>query len=133
LNEGENPKMENSAPVLFKKNEKGTWRILGKKPQGTKSHELMILDPCNSLDFTKLVWPILEQLKMRPIFYIQSTLNYGSHFWKLQKCSEVLKTLGNANKMAMPSLGIRGVHLQMEQNFKHLYSKCGTPKSFFKN
>jgi len=75
----------------------------------------MILDPCNSLDFTKLVWPILEQLKMWPIFYIQPTLNYGPHFWKLQKCIDVFKTLGNANEMAMPSLRLRGVEMQLEQ------------------
>ena len=75
----------------------------------------MLVNPCNILDFSKLVWPILEQIKIWGIFEIQATLNYGPHFWKLQKCSEVFKTLGNANEMAMPSLGFRGAQLQMEQ------------------
>ena len=75
----------------------------------------MIVDPCNIMEFTKLVWPILEQLKMWPIFDIQSTLNYGPHFWKLQKCREVFKTLGNAIEKARPSLGSRGVEMQMDK------------------
>ena len=79
----------------------------------------MIIGPCNFLDFTKLVWPILEQLKMWPIFDIQSTLNYGPHFWKLQKSRGVFKTLGNANEMAMPSLRFRGDQKQMEQFTQH--------------
>ena len=92
---------------------------MGKKTQGTRSHELMILVPCNFLDFTKLACPILEQLKMWPIFDIQITLNYGPHFWKLQKCIEVFKTLGKANEMVMPSLRFTGAQMQMEQCTQH--------------
>ena len=79
----------------------------------------MIVAPCNILDFTKLVWPILEQLKMWATFEIQNTLNCGPHFYKLQKWDRVFKTLGIANELHMPSLGLRGVHLQMEQIFNH--------------
>ena len=56
---------------------------------------------------------------MWAIFDIQSTLNYGPHFWKLQKCSEVFKTLGTANEMTMPSLRSRGDEIQIEQFPQH--------------
>ena len=69
--------------------------------------------PCNIPQFTKLVWPILEQLKCGTIFEIQTTLNYGPHFWELEKWDKVLKTLGNGKEMAMPTLGSRGAQLQM--------------------
>ena len=55
--------------------------------------------PYNIPQFTKLVWPILEQLKCGAIFEIQITLNYGPHFWRLQKWSEVFKTLEKAKEM----------------------------------
>ena len=50
-----NPQNENSAYFLFKINRKGAWGISGKNPQGAKFHELKNIDPCISLDFTKLV------------------------------------------------------------------------------
>ena len=55
LDAGKNPQNEDSASFLFKINRKGAWGILGKKKQGAKFHELKNIDPCISLDFTKLV------------------------------------------------------------------------------
>ena len=76
--------------------------------------------PCNILRFIKLVWPIFEQLKCGAIFEIQTTLNYGPHFWKLQKWCKVFKTLGKGKELAMPSLGSRGAHVQHGKISKHL-------------
>src|SRR3954466_3060588 len=44
-----------------------TWGVFHKYLQGIKSHKAMQNDPCNILQFTKLVWPILEQLNVGPL------------------------------------------------------------------
>ena len=80
MDEDENSQKGKTCLFHLRKIEIGLGEKLGEKSQGTKLHELMIVDPCNFLDFTKLVWPILEQRKMWGIFEIQATLNYGPHF-----------------------------------------------------
>ena len=68
---------------------------------------------------------------MWAIFEFQTTLNYGPHFWKLQKCREVSKTLGNAIENARPSMGSRELickcnkspNMSLEPTLKQLKAK----------
>ena len=55
LDAEKNSQIENSTYFLFKINRKGALGILEKKTQREKLHELKNLDPCISLDFSKLV------------------------------------------------------------------------------
>ena len=55
LNARKNYHKQNSTISHLKLNRKGAYGILEKKTQGAKFHELDNLEPCISLDFTKLV------------------------------------------------------------------------------
>ena len=53
----------------------------------------MIVDPCNFLDFTKLVWPILEQLKMWGILKFKPHWTMAPIFGSCKNAVRFLKPL----------------------------------------
>ena len=55
LDAKKNSQKENNTFSYLKLNRKGDWGVLGKKPQGAEIHDLKNINPCISLDFTKLV------------------------------------------------------------------------------
>ena len=85
LDAKKNSQNENSTSFLFKLKRKCALGILGKKPQGAKFHELKNIDPYISLDFTKLVWPILATTKMWALFEIQNHLELKPLFLEVAK------------------------------------------------
>ena len=96
LDEGKIPRWKTMLLFHLNKNKKRARRILGRKPQGTNIHEFLIDDPCNILDFTKLVWPIFEQLKMWGILIFKAHWTMAHLFRGSINGARLLKNLEGA-------------------------------------
>ena len=66
-----------------------------------------------------MAWPIFEQLKCGAILKFKFTLNCGPHFSRGQKWCKVFEMPRMGKELAMPSLGLRGAHMQIEKFYKH--------------